>query len=375
MPPRKPPWRQRQAPRVLEEGQQPRQRGEDRKPGASPADERERKKYDSNRQREAPPRETAYRKKAPSAARAGEKSAWRRKTDKSPLPARTQRIEAAYKMADAKATARGGHGKATHWGEVAEWYDRMVGDDGSDFQREVIMPGVARMLEHRKAQGEYLVLDLGCGQGVLGRFLARAGCRVVGIDAAEPLIAKARQRNQTDKLPISYIAADITRLLDEAGRPRVNVLPASFDAVTVVLAIQNITPLSAVWQACHRLLKPNGKLVVVLMHPCFCVPQHADWHYEARVQSRLVSKYMSSLDVEIKMHPSYTAQGKKPPVTTHFHRPLQAYINTLGNAGLFVDHMEEWTSSRTDEPGPHKEAKDAARKEIPLFLSLRARKM
>ncbi|MBT9134500.1 MAG: Ubiquinone biosynthesis O-methyltransferase [Firmicutes bacterium] len=378
MPSRKPPWKEREVPRVPEEGQQRRQRREDRKPGASPADERERKKYDSNRQRDAAPRVTTYRKEA-HPERTNDKPAWRRKTDadKSPLPARTQRIEAAYRVADAKSTAGDGRGKATHWGEVAEWYDHLVGDNGNDFQREVIMPGVSRLLEHRRAQGEYLVLDLGCGQGVLGRFLAREGCRVVGIDAAEPLIAKARQRNQTDKLPISYIVADVTRLLDEAGRPRVNVQPLFFDAVTIALAIQNITPLSAVWQACHRLLKPNGKLVVVLMHPCFRVPQHADWHYDfsAKIQSRLVSKYMSSLDVEIKMHPSYIAQGKKPPVTTHFHRPLQAYINTLGNAGLYVDHMEEWTSPKQDEPGPHKAAKDAARKEIPMFLAIRARKM
>lgn len=158
--------------------------------------------------------------------------------------------------------------------------------------------------------------------------------------------------------------------------PRLNLVPESFDAVTVVLAIQNITPLSLVWQACHRMLKPNGRLVVVLMHPCFRVPQHADWHLDAdaRVQSRLVSKYMSSLDVLIKMHPSHSAQGKKPPVTTHFHRPLQSYINTLGNAGLYIDHMEEWTSPKTDEPGPHKAAKDAARKEIPMFMAIRARK-
>jgi len=380
MPFRQPPWKERQSPSKPELGQQPRRRRDDRQQETPSADRRERRQHDRSPQREAAPRGTNY-KKEPPLLEAGDKPAWRRRTD------RTQRIEAAYRVADSKATVRRspagpkerGNPRSgeTHWGEVAEWYDRLVGDEGSDFQREVIMPGVVRMLEHRKVQtSEYLVLDLGCGQGVLGRFLAREGCRVVGIDLAETLVAKARQRNKTDKLPINYIVADVTKLLDETGRPRLNLLPESFDAVTVVLAIQNITPLSAVWQACHRLLKPNGRLIVVLMHPCFRVPQHADWHLHAdsRVQSRLVSKYMSSLDVLIKMHPSYSAQGRKPPVTTHFHRPLQAYINTLGNAGLYVDHMEEWTSPRTDEPGPHKEAKDAARKEIPMFMAIRARK-
>lgn len=279
---------------------------------------------------------------------------------------------------DLRREAKGASGSATHWGEVAEWYDRWVGDEGSDYQREVIMPGVSRLLDRRKGEsGEYRVLDLGCGQGVLGRFLAREGYRVVGIDAAEPLVAKARQRNDNDGLPINYILADATQLFDEAGRPRVKILPESFDAVTVVLAIQNITPITAVWRATHRLLKPGGKLIVVMMHPCFRVPQHADWHFdaEANVQSRLVRRYLTSTDVKIKMHPSQAALGKKAPVTTHFHRPLQAYINTLGNAGLYIDHMEEWVSHRLDEAGPHKAAKDAARKEIPMFMAIRARKL
>lgn len=401
MPFRQPPWKERQSPSKPELGQQPRRRREDTRQEPKSVAEPERRPYEKSKRKHAAPRGINYGKEPPTAP-AGDKPAWRRKSDrkrptpdqagqesrfdKAPRPARTQRIEAAYRVADAKAAVRyvrsapkerGERGGVADWGEVAEWYDRLVGDEGSDFQREVIMPGVLRMLEHRRAQApEYLVLDLGCGQGVLGRFLARGGCRVVGIDAAEPLVARARQRNKTDKLPINYINADVTKLLDEKGRPRLNLLPESFDAVTVVLAIQNITPLSAVWQACHRLLKPNGRIVVVMMHPCFRVPQHADWHYDydANVQSRTVRRYMSSLDVEIKMHPSYTAHGKKPPVTVHFHRPLQAYINTLGNAGLYIDHMEEWTSPKTDEPGPHKAAKDAARKEIPMFMAIRARK-
>src|SRR5271165_6545642 len=33
--------------------------------------------------------------------------------------------------------------RATHWGqeEVAEWYDRLVGDEGSEYQQKVIIPG------------------------------------------------------------------------------------------------------------------------------------------------------------------------------------------------------------------------------------------
>lgn len=303
-------------------------------------------------------------------------------------PERTQRIEAAYKAAKtpgqrpapktpAPAVKKKDKGE-THWGEVAEWYDRLVGDEGSEYHRKVIMPGVLRLLDLNKLDIETpRVLDLACGQGVLGRWLAEEGCEVVGVDAAEPLIAAARRRNQQDKLPIKYIVADVTELVDEDGELTTALDEESFDAVTIVLAIQNIAPLSPVWQACHRVLKPGGKLVVVMMHPCFRIPKNSDWHWDEATfsQSRLVRGYLGSMDIEIQMHPGHAAHGLDTATTTHFHRPLQAYINTMGNAGLYIDHIDEWTSHKTDQAGPKKEAMDRARKEIPMFLGLRAIKV
>lgn len=30
----------------------------------------------------------------------------------------------------------------TDWGEVAGWYDQLVGESGSEYHREVVLPGV-----------------------------------------------------------------------------------------------------------------------------------------------------------------------------------------------------------------------------------------
>lgn len=291
---------------------------------------------------------------------------------------RPRRLQSPHR-AGKKEVARG----RTHWGNVADWYDELVGEKGSEYHQQVIIPGVLRMLGLTKAkaaeQAEQLrVLDLACGQGVLCRRLAEEGCQVTGVDAAAELIEAARRRNGDDKLPIRYITADATQLLDEQGKLQVAGLkPEEFDAVTIVLAIQNITPLSPVWQACRALLKPGGRLIVVMMHPCFRVPKQSDWHWNDATwtQSRLVSRYLSSSEIEILTHPGDAVHGKDESVTIHFHRPLQAYINTLGNAGLLIEHIEEWVSHKKDQPGPKKEAIDRARKEIPMFLALRARKV
>src|SRR4051794_19309576 len=72
-------------------------------------------------------------------------------------------------------------GPQTHWGEVADWYDRLVGDEGSEYQQKVVHPGVVRLLG--LAAGDP-VIDVACGQGVLCRVLAERGADVTGVDAA-----------------------------------------------------------------------------------------------------------------------------------------------------------------------------------------------
>ena len=124
----------------------------------------------------------------------------------------------------------------THWGDVADWYDALVGDDGSEYHRKVIIPGVLRMLELNKIEADRpQILDLACGQGVLCRRLAEEGCEVTGVDAAAPLLDAARKRNLKDKLAIKYTLADVTELLAENGTPLYGLRAGSYDAVTIVL--------------------------------------------------------------------------------------------------------------------------------------------
>jgi SAM-dependent methyltransferase len=223
----------------------------------------------------------------------------------------------------------------------------------------------------------------------LSRKLAQAGCSVVGIDAAAELIAAARKRNETERLAIRYEVADATKLMGENGKLAIDLTPPGrggqafegLDAVTIILAIQNITPLSPVWQACRTALKPGGSLVIVMMHPAFRIPRASDWMWQDKGsggvgdQGRVIYQYLSSSKIDIQTHPGKAAHGKGSPTTPHFHRPLQAYVNTLGNAGLLIDHVEEWPSHKTSEAGPKKAALDRARKEIPMFLAIRARKV
>lgn len=262
---------------------------------------------------------------------------------------------------------------STSWGEVTSWYDQYVGQEGSNFHQTIILPGVKKLLNIDKHKdGNYNLIDLACGQGVLERYLAPFNIHQVGIEISKELVELAKQRNTGDN--VRYYQGDVTKLIDENGNLIHGLEKASFDGVTIILAIQNITPLSAVWKACYELLKPKGALVIVMMHPSFRIPQSGDWQWNEKDdrQERVMWNYLSSHEVEIKTNPGKAASKTN---TIHFHRPLQAYINTLGNASLYVDHIEEWASNVPEQTGIKSEALLKAKKEFPLFLAIRARKV
>src|SRR5688572_25162258 len=80
----------------------------------------------------------------------------------------------------------------TDWNNVAKWYDDLVGEGGSEYHREVVLPGVMRLLAPQPGEK---ILDIACGQGVLARLLHERGASVTGIDASRALVAAARERS------------------------------------------------------------------------------------------------------------------------------------------------------------------------------------
>jgi SAM-dependent methyltransferase len=147
----------------------------------------------------------------------------------------------------------------------------------------------------------------------------------------------------------------------------------SFTAAACLLAIQNINPIAPVFRGVARLLKPTvGRLVLVMMHPCFRGPRESSWGWDDRamVQYRRIDRYLLPRKIPIVTHP-----GKGKDYTWTFHKPIEAYVKSLRNAGLFVDAMEEWPSHKTSTSGPRAPAENTARKEIPMFLAIRALKV
>lgn len=247
----------------------------------------------------------------------------------------------------------------TSWGNVAEWYDEYLEKSEDSYQKNVILPNVLRILYIKKGDR---ILDLACGQGFFSRAFSDAGAQVTGIDVSAKLISLAKKHSSKN---IVYYAASADKL-DMATSE-------SFDVAVVILAIQNIKNIAGVFSECYRVLAPSGRLIMVMNHPAFRIPQHSGWGWDSKeqIQYRRVDGYLTESKVSIDMHP-----GKKEKQTTvSFHRPLQTYINMLAKQGFGVTRMEEWISHKKSMNGPRQTAEDRARKEIPLFLMLEARKI
>jgi ubiquinone/menaquinone biosynthesis C-methylase UbiE len=249
--------------------------------------------------------------------------------------------------------------KDTSWNRVSGWYDELLEKDSDSYQAKVIAPNLLRILDLRSGEN---VFDLACGQGYFSNIFAKQkGVKVVASDLSRKLVERASEKNKNIEFHVAPAHKSFF-LSDE-----------SVDTIVIVLAIQNIENVSAVFAECDRVLKKGGRLVMVINHPAFRVPQASDWHFADDTQSRIVSKYMSESKLSIDMTP-----GERDPKmkikTISFHRPMQYYVKLLSKNGLAITHLEEWISHKKSQSGPRAVAEDRARKEIPMFMCIEATK-
>lgn len=246
----------------------------------------------------------------------------------------------------------------TDWDNVASWYDAELETNSDSYQAKVIAPNMLRMLAPKKGE---VVLDLACGQGYFARLIAAAGTEVTGVDLSKELIAMAKEKSPA----ISYHVAssESTGLKKE-----------SIDVVVTVLAFENIKKIDETVAEIQRVLKKEGRFILVMLHPAFRIPQYADWGFDIKndLQYRRVDKYLSEVKVDIELNPH---KGAKKVTSTTFHRPLQWYMKIFKKHGLAMTSMEEWISHKKSGVGPRQKAEDAARKEFPMFIALELKKL
>jgi SAM-dependent methyltransferase len=246
----------------------------------------------------------------------------------------------------------------TSWDPLATWYNGWVGEGGSEHHREVAVPATMRLLDPQRGES---ILDVGCGQGVLAPFVARTGARYLGVDASPRLLDLAKKVHAREG---KFLLADARQLPGKR-----DLQEHAYDGVVFLLSLQDMDPLDQVLAGAAWALKPGGRLVLLLTHPSFRIPRQSGWGWDdgRKLVYRRIDRYLTPLPVP--MNPP----GGNGVVTRSFHRPISAYVNALGQQGLWVDRLEELPAHKLSVAGGTVKAVEHARTEIPLFLGIRAR--
>jgi SAM-dependent methyltransferase len=251
------------------------------------------------------------------------------------------------------------------WDQIAAWWDAKVGESAN----LTVRPAVERQLALRPSER---VLEIACGNGAFARRMADLGAAVLACDFSAEFLRLARERTKARPDLAQRIAYRLVDATDDAelatlgGRQE-------FDAAVCVMGLMDMATIDPLLAALARLLKPRGRFVFAVTHPCFNTTGAAKAIEEEDHAGELVTAY--SVKVSRYLHP-WVARGTgiegQPAAHFYFERPLSALFASCFRAGFAMDGFEELTPPPPDAQQPHPFSW-AHFQEIPAFLVGRMR--
>jgi SAM-dependent methyltransferase len=184
--------------------------------------------------------------------------------------------------------------------------------------RRVLVPSVLSLVSRESAAS---ILDAGCGVGFLTSLLADYAKKVVGVDpsSASIVLAQANYGKRAD-----FLQTTIERYSQQTAQ--------RFDIVIANMVLMDILDLDGFLGAVSRLLRTGGAFVFSTTHPWFW-PRYYGYVDEPWFQY--------SLELVIESPFKITAVPDCPLLSTHVHRPLEAYIQGFWKAGFSVETLNE----------------------------------
>jgi ubiquinone/menaquinone biosynthesis C-methylase UbiE len=218
------------------------------------------------------------------------------------------------------------------WDTNAGWWDDVY-NEGNAFQRELTGPATERLLDLKPDE---TVLDVACGNGAFARRMAAVGCYVVAFDFSEVFLQRARERTTEHVDRIEYHLMDAT---DEAALLRLG--EGRFDAAVATMALMDMSDINPLMRAMTRLLKPGGRFVFSVLHPCF----NHDGITLVAEQEDAGGEIVTNYAVKVRQYMSNTMKGigipGQPVAQIYFERTLSDLFGAAFGAGLMLDGLEE----------------------------------
>lgn len=154
------------------------------------------------------------------------------------------------------------------------------------------------------------VLDAGCGPGLYAEHLVAGGAEVVGFDQGPEMVRIAQERaGDRATLRVHDLADPLDWLED-----------ASFDAAVMALVIHHVDDRVSALKEIHRVLRPEGRLVLSTHHPT------SDW-------LRRGGSYFTETVVEEVWNTGWLVR--------YWQLPLTTVCTEFAEAGFVIERLVE----------------------------------
>jgi SAM-dependent methyltransferase len=194
-----------------------------------------------------------------------------------------------------------------------------------------------------------LTVDIGCGEGRVGRALEARGHRVVGFDGSATLARLAAEDEMNQRVAVA----------DAAALPAVD---ACADLAIAFMSLQDVDDMvSAVGEAA-RVLVPGGRLCLAIMHPISTTGLFDSDGHES--DFRLLVPYFEPFRYAFPLE-----RNGLEMTFAGMHRPLVAYTDALAEAGFLIEIIGEPVP---DDDLVSEMPEMARQRKVPAFLHLRA---
>ncbi len=197
------------------------------------------------------------------------------------------------------------------WSQVPREYLENYGEEGDLSKEHLLNPAIFKLLGEISNKR---ILEVGCGNGYLCRMMAKKGAEVTGLEPAQSMYEYAVERENEEKLDITYLQEDLSQMTQ---------FEDEFDVVIANMVLLDIPDFESAMKNSIAALKHAGLFIFSLSHPCFF--PSVDWKKD---QAVCIPEYFEEYSVEGTYGTSY-------------HRTLSTYINLVIQLDCTVEEIIE----------------------------------
>lgn len=209
---------------------------------------------------------------------------------------------------------------AQEWDEISSLRYEQVSSNKDLSYNYILKPFIldkVKSFKNRKS------IEIGCGTGNLASELINDVSFLLGIDLSVESIKIAQETNK-DSSKLIFQQIDIEKYASSTTE--------KFSLAISNMVLMDVQNLENVIESIYKVLETNGKFIFTIIHPCFWAQykQYNNEHwFKYNEEFNIVGDFTITLDTDNRLK------------TTHIHRPLEKYINTLIQNGFILEEIKE----------------------------------